>query len=697
MLERAAMPVSAATSGPVVSIPLSVWNQMFQSMAPQKSQAETFSPGAPLQPIPGITPAAGPRQWSYPVGFNLAGNDRTLQRDYIPAFQQLRLLAQTYSAVGTAERIWCDLIPRMDMQVTLTDELKAAGKDDKDYTRERLGYLNFFEKPDGQDDYHEWLRKAIVDQTQIDALVMFKRRTRGGKLQGLDILDGSDIKPLLDERGRVPVPPYAAFQQYSYGTPGQAYTTEDMIYYRESPRTFSPYGFSRVERIITIVNIALRKQQKDLLRYTDGNIPAGIMEVPDTSGWTPDQIETFEQMWNSLLAGNAQQQVRIKFTQPGMKYSPFDQPEAQLHLTEFDMFLLNICAGVYGVSMADLAMTGDIHKSADEGQQNMLYRRTIEPLAIAYGRIFTKILREDIGDPRFVVKFGGYDEKEDVGQQVSAFAQGIQNAMISPADAAAKLGWPDIPKTGPLFITKGGITPLASFEIGSASRQTSDDAQLAGFQLAAQGQPEAKGNPGKQDQVAGGKEPPKDGQDTASPAPGQKEDEESPVSRVAEMIQKADEILAIIRAQNVTPPWPKEEDIEQRTQQDPEELPGNRTPEGTSLQSDAHPRAAGVSEISHPHDGSEQAARSADYRRWRERAIADVKAGRAQRPFESTLISNDTYTYLFQELARCECPDDVRAAFERAKNRERDASFFVTAVGSGGNPHPSRSDWKLRW
>src|SRR5215469_12766044 len=169
-IQRAAMPMTQPTSGNVVTIPMSVWQSMMAHLSPQKQTAETFSPGAPLIPIPGITPKAGPRQFAYLPGYNLAGNDRTLLREYIPAFDQLRLLAQTYSAIGIAERIWCDLIPRMELQVTLRSDLKATGASDKQFQKEISGYQAFFEKPDGCDDIHEWLRKAIVEQTQIDAL-----------------------------------------------------------------------------------------------------------------------------------------------------------------------------------------------------------------------------------------------------------------------------------------------------------------------------------------------------------------------------------------------------------------------------------------------------------------------------------------------------------------------------------------------
>lgn len=41
----------------------------------------------------------------------------------------------------------------------------------------------------------------------IDAPVPYKRRTRGGALYALEVLDGGTIKRLIDDWGRPPQPP----------------------------------------------------------------------------------------------------------------------------------------------------------------------------------------------------------------------------------------------------------------------------------------------------------------------------------------------------------------------------------------------------------------------------------------------------------------------------------------------------------
>lgn len=485
-LNRAAFPLQPQQQGGnLLTISPALLQQIINNMAPQKTQSNDFAPGSPLMPYKGITPKSGPRQYSFPVGYNLDFNDRTQGNQDIPTFTQLRTLARTYSGITVCERVWFDLVPRLTLDIGLNKKLSEAGAKPTDakYAPRIAKWQQFFKKPDRVHDIHTWLRIALKEQTQIDALAIYKHPDRIGRLYALEILAGDTIKPLLDERGMRPSPPYPAYQQYPYGIPGTLLTSDQLIYYRESPSADTPYGFSRVERIIMEVNQALRKKKKDLARFTEGNLPEGFMEVPSDTQWTPDQIDSFEQAWNALMAGNTQQQVRMRFTAPGMKFNKIQSDDIQ---TPFDQFLLNITVASYGLSLADIGFIEDLHQSTGDSQQNMLYRRTLYPLTSIYGMMFTNIIAEEDGNDDLVVTFGGYEEVEDIATQASAYSTFANMGAISPASVARIMKFPEIPETGPLLITKSGITPLASFEIGSKTRQASDAAMLASYQQVTQ-------------------------------------------------------------------------------------------------------------------------------------------------------------------------------------------------------------------
>lgn len=679
--------------GTSVTIPAHILSQMLQNVAPQKNQAQDFAPGSPLTPYQGVVPLGGPRQWSYNVDSNLNTNDRTLGNPEVPTFAQLRNLAMLYSGIGLCERVLLDMIPKLIPNVTLKKVFAEAGAQEKDYQPRIAKWRTFLEYPSPAQnlDIHSWLRMAWIEQTQIDALALFKHKTRGGGLYGLEIIDGASIKPVIDERGMVPDAKagFPAYQQYPYGVPGDLYTTDQMIYYRESPRAFTPYGLSRVERIIMEVNQALRKKRKDLLRFTEGNVPQGIMEVPPDLNWTPDQIDAYEQMWNALISGNASMQVRVKFTQPGMKYTRLDPEDI---MTPFDEFLLNISAAAYGLSMQDLAFTGDIHKSSGDSQQNVMFRRTLAPFILVYSRLLTQLFAEAFHDDMLEVTFGGFEEPEDLQSQASAYSMLVQNAIISPAGVARIMKLPEVPETGPFILPKGGQPVFLENLADPAYRKAQQDAQMAGLQLATQGPQQQTGQ--GEDEESGEEEADTDQgkKNTSKQGKQTKSDEESPA--VQRLITQVEELIARL-------PLPDD----RREERNQREQSAQRTAEVRLFpfpimgrgESDT---STGQTNAGAPGSDHAEKERSAELRRWRKRAIDDAKAGKAQRGFTTTLIPEAVHARISVELAECHTVEDVHAVFERV--RERDTPPFAAASipagsQSGGSQEPNKSDWRPKW
>src|ERR1700676_5793998 len=120
----------------------------------------------------------------------------------------------------------------------------------------------FFKYPDANLSYRSWLRMVLDDLLILDAPSLYCERNNIGDLIALSPIDGSSIKPVIDERGRLPrafkwdgqpfvwngetvntanyqsigckiadgllhVP---AFQQNLHGMPAVNYTTWDLVY-----------------------------------------------------------------------------------------------------------------------------------------------------------------------------------------------------------------------------------------------------------------------------------------------------------------------------------------------------------------------------------------------------------------------------------------------------------------------------------
>lgn len=588
---------------------------MMANSGPQKDVASAYSPGAPIPPVPGITLPSGPRGWQFPIGYNIGQLPRSTEAT---SFDTLRGLASLYDGVQLCQQVWFDLCSRLEIEIKPTDEALAAVKSDKTLFADDIArYKAFFDMPDRDEglDLSSWLIKALRDQLEIDAVAIYVQLDKIGRPYALELIDAATIKPLIDARGRKPQQGFPAYQQFWQGVPLGLYTGDQMLYHRETQRTDSVYGLSRVERVIMRVNQALRKQNKDLSHFTEGNLPPGMLELPPSDDvWTPDDILTFQRIWDGLLSGNDKSRSRLKVVPTGSKYTVIADPDI---MTPFDSFLLNTTAACHGLTMAELGFTENVNKSSGDSQEDVVYRRAMRPLTNRYARLFTTILIKYFKETRFVVNLVGFEENEDLETLSNTYGNLVGNGMLTIQQANEAMGLPydekePIPRfiktaTGPVF-----FHDLLDPDIAAAKKKS----QLAGFELAANPQPQ-----------------------------GQEGDEH------AQETQNNDKATSGTATKSVP----------QNTQELHEE----------PAQGQKRQTSSGLATM----EAKE------DYKRWRTRALDDVKVGRQIRPFVSTLIPVDTHLRIYENLQRCSTVEDVKQVFELERAQPNyDLHWQVTDV-----------------
>lgn len=392
-----------------------------RSLANMAARLTSDGPATAEAPNPGPTPIASPTptspdptnqapiRWPFPYAVNQTLTPRGEDARLTP-FAQLRVLADVCDLVRIAIEARKDQLTALQWDFVPRARTRARKPTTgEEATTKRL--RDFFRRPDRVTGWNTWLRVLIEEVLVVDAVSIYRRKTRGGAPFALELIDGTTIKPLLNARGFVPTPPQVAYRQIIHGRPvaGGDCTVDQLFYRPRTVRTWTPYGLSATECVMLTVNTALNRQVFNLGYYSEGNIPEGLISTPE--GWTTDQIKQFQEYWDTLIAGNWQQRKRLRFVGPKMAESVY-QFKKESFDTKFDEWLLQVVCAAFGVQPQELGFTQQVNKSQGESQENVTYRRGVKPMAKFVKDILDEAIAEDHDAPDFEAIFTG-GESED--------------------------------------------------------------------------------------------------------------------------------------------------------------------------------------------------------------------------------------------------------------------------------------------
>jgi len=411
-----------------------------------------FGPGTPLIPSALDAPRtdtgrAEPRIWQYPVSWNLPGTNNRLH-----PWPLLRSAADGISLFRRCIEIRKDHMTGLDWDVVISQsavetaqgaEPDTGRADVEGKLRDRLSpeierAAAFLATPDRANGYQfaQWLSMLLEEVFVLDALPIYPRYTFGGDLWSLEIIDGSTIKPLLDERGGRPLAPFPAYQQILYGFPrgeftadvattedGQqsvpgGYAADQLIYSRRVARVWTPYGYSSVEQALDDGDLYLKRHLWMKREYDSGTSIAGLYETPETLGWSPEQLLEYERAWNDALGGDTVARHEARFLPPGVKAAKTHGSDAlaERYKPEYDLHLIKLLAAHFDTTLPELGFTEAKGLGSDgyhEGQENVQYRKT-RPIIRYVESLITWILRNHLRTPaELEFKFLGLDDEDD--------------------------------------------------------------------------------------------------------------------------------------------------------------------------------------------------------------------------------------------------------------------------------------------
>ncbi|ANJ48014.1 TPA: phage portal protein [Neisseria gonorrhoeae] len=300
-----------------------------------------FDAGEP--PAPAAQQAEG-RRFDYEPFYNV-GHSKPREREAV-GFAQLRALADNYDVLRLVIEARKDQMECLKWTIQKRDV--ESTEDDESQRKDRKvdEAVAFFRSPDKEHTWADWLRILLEDLFVIDAPCIYPRKTLGGGLYALEVMDGATIKRVLDNTGRMPLPPDTAYQQILHGMAAVDYTADELIYRSRNNRSYKVYGYSPVEQIIMTVNIALKRQVHALEYYTAGSVPDALVGVPET--WSADDIRRFQEYWDLLLSGETAQRRKMRFV-PGELSRNFRETKQPPLKDVYDEWLARVVCFAFSV------------------------------------------------------------------------------------------------------------------------------------------------------------------------------------------------------------------------------------------------------------------------------------------------------------------------------------------------------------
>lgn len=405
-----------------------------------------FSPGTPLTPsaINAPRPDSGrpePRAYQFPITANLPGSNEKLV-----SWDVLRRAGDGVSVFRKCIEIRKDEFSSLEWDIVVSKkavmrELRSSGATPRAELEQQMqarlapeiGRLSaFWEEPDRRNGHSwiEWIKKALEERLVLDALAIYPRHTYGGDLYALEVLDGSTIKPLLDELGGRPMPPSAAYQQILWGfprgefiadlgedgLPNGTYPADQLIYEVDNVRAWTPYGYGAVERALVDGALYVQRNAWQMAEYTDGTMPSGwLIAGEGQANWSPDQFAEYERVLNDYYGGITAARQRLRVLPYGM--TPHDSPnQAEKYKPDLDLYLLKLCCGHFATTIAELGFTetGGLGSTGwHEGQADVQDRKATRPTVAAMQALVNKLSRRHLHmPPELELKFAG-DETDD--------------------------------------------------------------------------------------------------------------------------------------------------------------------------------------------------------------------------------------------------------------------------------------------
>ena len=452
-----------------------------------------FAPGIPLIPSlinpPRSDGRATPRVSQFPVAWNL----QIVEQRAVP-FRTLREVADQADIVRKCIEVVKNAITGMKWDVSLSPDAverlmamdglshqEAAVRARQLHLEDVARIKDFWAMPDRINglSFAEWVSMVLEEMLVIDAVSIYPNKTVDRtELHSLEILDGTTIKPLLNDRGARPHAPHPAFQQILWGFPRGEFTyspdgddefsADDLIYAPRNRRPFTPYGYSSVERCLPLVDLYLKRLQWLRTEFTDGVIPDMVIMSDANYGNNPELLRGYETVFNDSLSGNTEQRRRAKVFPAGMT-PMFTAGWDTKYKSDFDEWLIKSICGHFGVLPTQIGFTpksGLGGKGHQDGESNSAETIGLRPVIMWLTDLLNQLSYRFLDMPKdLTFSLTDGTEGDQMAQAMRRKIE-IEQGTMTLNEARAEMGKPlfTFPEADvPVIVAGANVIPMNTY------------------------------------------------------------------------------------------------------------------------------------------------------------------------------------------------------------------------------------------
>ena len=338
----------------------------------------------------------------------------------------------------------------------------------------------FFEMPDREHVWPDWVRTLLEDMLVIDAASILIRKTRAGEIVELPVMRGEMFVRYIDAHGYTPMPPEPAYAQNWWGLPYVDLTTDQLVY---KPRNIVPrntiasqlYGMAPTESLAPEIELGRMRLAFNLAYYKEGSIPGVVQVVP--RGTPPDKIAEAMQWMNSDLAGNLAERRQWRMVQGFNEPGKNDQilfPKEPLLSDPFDDNHIRKIAYGYGISPQRLMK---MIRTEGKASQEAADIEGLMPYVAWLKSVMDYIIQRKMGYMDYEMVFEPFTEPDPEKQSTTTTTY-VKSGVLTINEAREKIG----------------EEPSAQPEANQLGIVTGSGFVVLGQQAQPKGAPEGEGN-----------------------------------------------------------------------------------------------------------------------------------------------------------------------------------------------------------